>query len=143
MKFVSAYGKKVPCDLVFGDEESLVKGYFKDECDINNIIAKYDRTGLIDHVSNKSPIYADFSEVGDFHSCYNRIIAAEEAFFELPAVMRERFNNDAGEFIDFIHDDKNLEEMISLGLAERKADNSTQPSKDSSVEAKRPDSATT
>lgn len=40
--------------------KSLTKSEFKNECDINLIVKRFDKTGLITHVSNMSPIFGDF-----------------------------------------------------------------------------------
>ena len=47
----------------------------------------------------------------------NLIVQADQAFMELPADVRLRFNNDAGSFVDFASDPDNLDEMRELGLA--------------------------
>jgi hypothetical protein len=50
----------------------------------------------------------------------NAIRAGDDAFAELPSDIRERFNNDPAEFVDFCLDEANNEEAANLGLAFRK-----------------------
>ena len=50
----------------------------------------------------------------------NAIKAGDDAFAELPSNIRERFNNDPAEFVDFCLDEANNEEAAKLGLAYRK-----------------------
>lgn len=96
------------------------KGSFKDEVDINTIVARGIKSGLISHVNENAGSYGDFSGFTDYHQAMNKVTAAQESFDRLPANIRSRFQNDAGEFIEFLSDPKgNMEEMIELGLAKR------------------------
>lgn len=98
-------------------EDTLVQQNMAGETDINNIMAKYQKTGLLTHVARYAGNYGDFSEVPDYKTGVERVMAAEEMFMSLPAKIRDRFNNDPGKFIEFATDEKNLEEMRSMGLA--------------------------
>ena len=61
------------------------------------------------------PLSGDFAAGIDYHTAMNQVKRAEREFMELPAHVRARFKNDAGEFLDFFNDPKNLEEAESLG----------------------------
>lgn len=102
--------------LTINDEESKTIQSEKDNCDINVIVSRFKRTGVMNNLSTKSPLYGDFSEVGDFHTAQNRIIAAQEAFDALPSDLRKRFANDPGNLISFLDDPQNRSEAIKLGL---------------------------
>lgn len=104
----------VDCSL----EPSMTKQSFKEECDINNIMAKYRATGLIDVGTKlKEGHYADLADMPDYHTSMNVVIAAQAAFEALPSTLRERFGNDPGKFMDFVSDPANECELVSLGLA--------------------------
>lgn len=94
---------------------SMTKQIFKDECNINNIMAKFERTGAIDHYAKYAPHYGDATNV-DLQDALNTVISAQEMFDELPATLRKRFSNDPGEFLDFVQNPENQEEMYELGL---------------------------
>ena len=47
---------------------------------------------------------------------FDMVLAADDAFMALPANVRERFNNDPAELVDFISDVANRSEAIDLGL---------------------------
>ena len=96
--------------------ESRTKQAFADECDINNILARYNRSGLIDHVSTYGGQYGDFVEVTDYHSSLNQIREANDMFMSLPAKVRSKFENDPGAFLDFVLNEDNKSEMANLGL---------------------------
>lgn len=101
--------------------KSRAKQSFKAQCDINTIMKKYEKTGLIDHVKTGGT-YGDFTQVTDYHTALNQIQAAEEAFMTLPASLRGRFENDPAQLISFLEDPKNKKEAISLGLVEAPAE---------------------
>ena len=76
-------------------EDAVTQQCFKDECDINILLAKFAVTGqLPDNV--RVPQFVDFEEAFDFQSSMNVIRAAEEAFNAMPAEVRDRFQNDPG-----------------------------------------------
>ncbi|AXH75546.1 MAG: internal scaffolding protein [Microviridae sp.] len=95
---------------------SMTKQSFKDVSDINVIMAKYVRTGVIESVSGRVAKFGDFSNIGDFHSAMNRVSAAQEAFMDLPAKIRDYCRNDPGEFLDLISDSARRSELEALGL---------------------------
>jgi len=95
---------------------TMAKQSFKAECDINNIMKKYQATGLITHIQKAPGGYGDFSNVTDYHDSINRVNAAVQAFMSLPSKLRKEFNNDPGEMLAFLDDPSNEAEAISLGL---------------------------
>lgn len=97
---------------------SRTKQSFAKACDINNIMKKYTRSGDFTHVATQMPQYGDFSNVDDYQTALNKIRAAQELFMELPAAVRSRVNNDPGQFLDFVSDVGNRDEMVQLGLIE-------------------------
>lgn len=97
-------------------KDEPAKQEFKDECDINHIIARYVKDGVIDHVNRVEAVYGDFTSVGDYHGDLNRLIEAQEAFDGLPAQIRKRFANDPAELLSFLMDENNRTEAEKLGL---------------------------
>lgn len=101
---------------IFFEGKSRAKQSFKDECNINNIMAKYQNTGLLEHLNTSSPRYGDFSSVASYQQSLNAVIAAQDAFEALPSAIRKRFANDPAQLLRFIEDDANREEAVRLGL---------------------------
>lgn len=99
------------------EDPSLTVQASKDECDINNIVNKYLRTGDIALLGQRQTVYADVSELGDLQDAYGRVMAAEEAFLSLPAEIRREFDNDPIKLVNFCSDPSNLPRAIELGLA--------------------------
>lgn len=94
---------------------SKTKQSFKDECDINRIMARYAATGTLDFVNKREAQFMDVSEI-DFQNAMEVVTQSRQAFMTLPAVVRNRFNNDPGQLLGFLGDESNLEEAIKLGL---------------------------
>jgi phage internal scaffolding protein len=93
----------------------LTKQSFKDECDINRIMDKYQKTGAVSHFNRHSPRYGDHSGM-DFHEAMNVITETQRMFGDLPSTVRNKFANDPGLFLDFIQNPENADEMAALGL---------------------------
>ena len=49
-------------------EPTLTKQSFKEECDINNIMAKYRATGILSHVQAHQGRYQDLPSEIDYHT---------------------------------------------------------------------------
>lgn len=96
-------------------QEDGAKQEFKDECDINVLLRRFNVTGQLPQ-GVRMPTYGDFDVVTDFHSAANAIAQARESFELMPAEVRRRFNNDPGEFVDFCSNPVNREQAVKLGL---------------------------
>lgn len=101
--------------LFFSGDPGKTKQSMSKACDVNRIMDKFEKTGLIEY-SGKNPTYGDFSNVGDYQSALNKVIEAREAFGSLSAKVRARFGNNPAELISFLADPKNLKESVELGL---------------------------
>lgn len=97
-------------------DPSLAQQHMKDETDINNIVAQYGVTGQLPEVPVRVPTYGDFTGTNDYRQALDLVLAADDAFMALPAHVRERFNNDPAELVDFVSDINNRSEAIDLGL---------------------------
>lgn len=87
----------------------------RDEVDINTIVRRFGLTGELP-VGVRAPSYGDFTDVMDYHSSMNAIMEADARFMRLPADVRERFDNDAGKFVDFASEPRNAEQLKDWGM---------------------------
>lgn len=110
-----AFSPRIPEQLVCVDV-SRTKQSFKDDCDINSIMKKYEKTGVVAHQAKYQGNYADVSGGLDYHASMNAVTRAQEMFMQLPASVRTKFGNDPGRFLEFAMDPANDEEMIKMGL---------------------------
>lgn len=97
-------------------EPSLTDQSFLKETDVNNIMAKYVRTGQINHLAKKQGVFADVSNISDLLDMSIKVKTANEAFNALPAYIRAKLNNDPTQLELYISDEKNHPELIKLGL---------------------------
>lgn len=113
--FFTAYSSKPRISISF-PSPGLTKQSFKDECDINTIMGRYLRTGILpETVQQIEGQFLDVSDV-DFRSSMELVADAWSMFNELPSNIRSRFSNDPGEFLAFSSDPKNRSEMGRMGL---------------------------
>lgn len=125
-KFRSAFdpGRKIRQHV---GEGTQVQQHFRDETDINRIMSKYQKTGVITHLARYAGQYGDFSDIPDYQSGLNRIRESQEMFMTLPSDIRAKFKNDPGEFIAFASDPENLKEMQDMGLAPKSPPEAERP----------------
>lgn len=94
---------------------------FQDECDVNQILRKFQKTGLVSHLAKGQPQYGDFTNVTSYADAVSQVREAEAAFLELPANIRRRFENNPTALVEFMNDAANLDEAIELGLVTKRA----------------------
>lgn len=99
-------------------EPSMTQQHFKDECDMDTILRKYETTGfLVDPLTpRRQAQFGDFSEVQDFQSAQNKVAQISEYFDSLPAHIRLRFGNRVSEFLTFVTDPANRKACEELGI---------------------------
>ena len=99
--------------------ESLTQQQFKEECDVNHILAKYRKTNMITHLNKHQGQYGDFATAEDYQETLHRVMQAQDSFQQIPADVRARFNNDPARLIDFLSKPENNDEAIKLGLRQK------------------------
>lgn len=82
----------------------------KDECDIQKIMARFDKTNTISHLAKYQGVYADFSDF-DFHEQTNRLTKGREIFDDLPAELRREFNQSPAKFFAYVNDPANSADL--------------------------------
>lgn len=116
-KFKEAYKPKQRVQISFG-KHSMTKQSHAKEADINYIVKKYHKTGILEHWRKNEPEYG-FANSETFHESMNIITKAQNMFDELPSNAREYFNHSPANFLDFVNDpETNISKMRELGLAE-------------------------
>ncbi|AXL14615.1 internal scaffolding protein [Microviridae sp.] len=96
--------------------ESMTEQSHKDECDIHNILRKFEKTGMINHVAKHQGTYGDYTNALGFQEAQIVIAEAQSMFETVPSKIREEFDNDPAKFLDFIQDDDNREQMSEMGF---------------------------
>lgn len=92
------------------------KQSFRERVNINSIISRYRKTGMLDQVAQNNGVFMDVSKYGDLHAAMQQIEEAKQAFLALPSDVRTRFGNDPAELVSFLQNDNNRAEAVELGL---------------------------
>lgn len=100
-----------------GPEPSKTRQDMQEECDVNALMARYDKAGVWPNDNAAEPRYLDCSEVPDFRSAMDFMIEADKAFMSLPATVRREFDNNSADFVDYATDPANVGQMREWGLA--------------------------
>lgn len=118
MEIKKAYKQYTNEGISFVDAVPMTKQAFKAECDINNILVKYQKTGVFDHVKKYEGQYFDSTET-DYQEALNTVINANDMFDELPSKAREYFHNDPARFLAFFdsYNEDAVNKLRELGLA--------------------------
>ena len=135
MKFNSRYSVTGQKPGIIFDQPSQTLQSFKNDADINCIIARFENTGvLVDPTVpvSRTPQFGDYSEMPSYQEAQNVIVAANNAFYSLASNIRERFGNDPAAYFDFVQSLKegsdDYAEAIRLGIVNKPLDRSPEVS---------------
>lgn len=112
--------KKKRSRIRFPEGQGRTRQSFKNECDINNIVGRFKRTGVWDSLAKTRPSYGDVTGV-EFQGAMDLVVEAREMFGDLPSSVRTRFDNDPAQFLEFAQLPENQAEMAKMGLADPEA----------------------
>lgn len=100
-------------------EPSMTKQEFVPECDIHNILKQFSATGIITHMNTKSQegSFVDLPDPIDFQESLALVEAARNSFAALPSSIRSQFSNNPEEFLAYVQDPANQQQLIDWGLA--------------------------
>lgn len=82
--------------------------------DINLILERFRVTGRMDTPIH-APTYGDFTGIADFQSARRAILQAEDSFMRLPADFRAKLGNDPQQFLEYIQDPDNRQDLEKRG----------------------------
>lgn len=137
LKFKTRFDTHPPRTYAFQTTgESMTQQQFKSECDVNNILAKYKRTGMLSHIQKHQGNFGDFSSIEDYQTSLGKLMQAQQSFESLPSELRAKFDNDPAQLVSFLSDKKNDAEAVKLGLKiERKEPETIQGAMEKALEA--------
>ena len=121
-KFYTRYNPPPKVSVKFS-KPSLTQQQFRQECDINTIIASVDSAGVVNNPlwnGVRRPMYGDFSGIQDmdYLQAQNTFLDASARFMELPAKVRQQFNNNPAELLSYLQSNPPVEELAKLGFAD-------------------------
>lgn len=97
------------------------KQSFREECDANKIMARWQKTGLVEHINKAQPRYGDFSNPTDYLEALTKVREAQTEFAQLSSAVRDRMGNEPAELLRFLADEGNRDEAVELGLIPKAA----------------------
>ena len=118
MSFLPPPNQRRKVAITFDGSGGLTEQHHKETVDIHTIMRKYQKTGVIEHVNQYQGTYGDFSSAPDLHTAYNAIAEAEEMFQTVPSHIREKFNNQVTDYLEFMQNPENAADIRELGLSD-------------------------
>lgn len=96
---------------------SRTKQEFKEDADINVIMRRFAKTGVLPQMQHQTPRYVDAAEMPDLQTALHIIQDAQKHFMSLPANVRKEFDNDPMKYVEFAQKPENIEKLREWGLA--------------------------
>jgi phage internal scaffolding protein len=90
--------------------DGRTKQSFKDETDVNLIVAKHAKMNTLSHLEQWGGQYGDFSDF-DFQEAQNQIANATTMFEHLPSSVRQKFDGNPEKFFNFVNDPENADKL--------------------------------
>ena len=88
------------------------KQAFKDQCDINRILDKAKKTGVLSHVNKYEQHYGDFADF-DFEEAQIKLANAKSIFYDLEANVGAEFGNKPEAFFAYVNDPANAGDLAN------------------------------
>ena len=101
----------------FGSDEypdGRTKQAFRDQTDINKILARAAQGESISHLAKHGATYGDFTDMPDLLEASRRLAVGQRIFDELPGEVRREFHQSASAFFAFVNDPANVDRLPEL-----------------------------
>lgn len=107
---------RIDTSVKIDPSERMAEQSHKRACDVNCILAKYQKTGVIDHVKTHGPQYMDVPAI-DYREAMEIVASSNSMFEELPARARDYFDNSPEKFLTYVQDPQtDYTKLHELGL---------------------------
>uniref|UniRef100_UPI004047F662 hypothetical protein n=1 Tax=Shewanella sp. TaxID=50422 RepID=UPI004047F662 len=93
-------------------KDGRTKQSFKDETDVNKILAKHSRMGTLSHLEQWGGQYGDLTGF-NFQEAQNQMAKANSMFEQLPAEIRREFRHNAEAFFEYVNDPANKDDLAT------------------------------
>lgn len=110
---------RYPVTIDCSNLPSQTKQSHKSECDINNILKQFSKTGIISHINQNSQTYINLPDAIDYQQSLNIISEASGAFASLPSKVRDHYMNDPGSFLLALSDPSEAEFLRECGILKK------------------------
>lgn len=122
--------------------ENRTQQHMRNECNINSIMERYQKTGILTdplRTTNRKPMFDGVhNQNATYHDMCNDVLTIQENFSRIPARIRKRFGNDPDEMMAFLSDEKNRPEAEAMGLIDPLPKNPNKQAPEPKKEEKNP-----
>lgn len=101
------------------DDVDMAQQQYKDSCDVNKIMEKYEKTGQITHLAKTQGRYANLGEPQDLMEAIIIKERADKAFETLPAKIKAMANHDPVQFIKMLQDPQYDDVLQEYGVKDK------------------------
>ncbi|AXL15577.1 internal scaffolding protein [Microviridae sp.] len=109
--------KRTAVQIDFSECEGLTEQHHKDECDIKNIVRKYEKIGIgAEMFMYGENDCMDLTDAPTYLEYQQKLADANSLFESLPARVRARCENSPAQFLEFMQDDRNIDEIEKMGF---------------------------
>lgn len=115
MEFWSRTNKR-PKDIPIDYGPTRTEQHHKDKCDINEIIKIHGAGTPLAPIVDVIDGPANDLTGADFKTYMDHVTRAKSNFERMPVSIKNRFNNDVSQLLDFVQDPNNYDEAIKLNL---------------------------
>ncbi len=98
-------------------QPSKTRQEFAGETNINTIMKKFEKEGIVTHLNERQGEYGDFTHVLTYSESLSQIAEAQTMFDALPSRIRKAFDNDPVKFVEIASDPLQQHKLVELGLA--------------------------
>ena len=107
-------GEPIPARTYDGEQDIRTKQAFKDECDVNRLLQRFQKDGAMSHLEAYGQEYGEYSTF-DFHAQMEKLRRGNEIFAQLPSEIRSgEFENDPGRFFEYVNNPENVQRLPEL-----------------------------
>lgn len=99
--------------LDFTDTISKTEQHHLESCNMQFILTQAQKTGMIEHIRNDSPRYETLATKVDYLESMKVIAEANSVFETLPAKIREKFENKAENFLEYLAKEENVKRLAN------------------------------
>jgi len=93
--------------------KTMTEQHHAKTCNINYIVGKYQKTGLVDHVNRHQGRYGDVS-AANFETAMELVTEQKTVFAELPSSVRKHYKNDVTKYLAHVQTEEGALEHQNL-----------------------------
>lgn len=95
-------------------DDGRTKQSFKDETDINMILARSHRGEAITHLAKYEAQYGDFSDISSLQEAHDRLQVGLKIFDDLPGEVKREFQQSPKKFFEYVNHPENKQKLDKL-----------------------------